>query len=250
MELIPAIDLRNGHCVRLYQGDFAAETLYSKEPAEILGRYIALGARHVHVVDLDGARDGTQGNLAVVRSLAADGRVTLQVGGGLRTRGRIEEMLDAGVERVVIGSVAVTDPAAVTGWMESLGAHRFVLAFDVRLDASGVPHLTTHGWQQQTSRTLWEAVEHYLDAGLEHVLCTDVERDGALSGPNCELYSEAVRRFPEVAWQASGGVARASDLTTLADCGVAAVISGRALLENRIPAEELRPFLPNASSRA
>ena len=250
MELIPAIDLRDGRCVRLYQGDFAAETVYSDRPRDVLQRYVDLGVRHVHVVDLDGAREGTQGNLPVVRTLAADAAVALQVGGGLRTRARVDEMLAAGAQRVVLGSLAVTEPQIVSEWIRALGARRFVLAFDVRLDTGGVPYLTTHGWQQLTQHSLWDAVEPFLDAGLEHVLCTDVERDGALAGPNCALYSEAVRRYPQIAWQASGGVAHARDLAELADCGVTAAISGRALLENRIPPEELRPFLPNASSRA
>jgi phosphoribosylformimino-5-aminoimidazole carboxamide ribotide isomerase len=121
-----------------------------------------------------------------------------------------------------------------------------VLAFDIRLDATGTPMLTTHGWLQTSEVTLWEAVERFMKAGLQHVLCTDVARDGAMTGPNCELYAEAVRRFPELQWQASGGVASASDLTALLKCGVAAVISGKAMLENRISPAEMRPFLPNA----
>jgi phosphoribosylformimino-5-aminoimidazole carboxamide ribotide isomerase len=125
-----------------------------------------------------------------------------------------------------------------------------VLAFDVRLDAAGTPMLTTHGWQQTTNVTLWSAADRFMKAGLTHILCTDVSRDGAMTGPNCELYAEAVRRFPEVKWQASGGVAAADDLHALRECGVAAVISGKAMLENTISPEELRPFLPNASSPA
>jgi phosphoribosylformimino-5-aminoimidazole carboxamide ribotide isomerase len=125
-----------------------------------------------------------------------------------------------------------------------------VLALDVRLDAADVPMLTTHGWQQTSGVVLWNAVERFLRSGLTHVLCTDVARDGALTGPNCELYAEAVRRFPELQWQASGGVATSRDLVALRDCGVAAAISGKALLENKIPSQELRPFLPNALSLA
>jgi len=121
-----------------------------------------------------------------------------------------------------------------------------VLAFDVRLDAGGTPRLTTHGWESQTEASLWDAVASYLPHGALHVLCTDVARDGALSGPNLALYAEAVRRFPTVQWQASGGVSCGADLVELAATGAAAVISGRALLENRIPAAELVPFLPSA----
>jgi len=150
------------------------------------------------------------------------------------------------VQRVVVGSVAVIRPSEVQAWMRDFDPDRVVLAFDVRLDAGGTPRLTTHGWESQTDASLWDVLETYLPHGARHVLCTDVARDGALSGPNLALYAEAVRRFPAVQWQASGGVATGSDLRALADTGVASVISGRALLEDRIPAEELVPFLPSA----
>jgi phosphoribosylformimino-5-aminoimidazole carboxamide ribotide isomerase len=248
MELIPAIDLRGGRCVRLLKGDFAAETVYSDDPANVLAGYRALGARRVHVVDLDGARDGTQPNRPAVLDLAQNGGVKLQVGGGLRTLNRIRELLDAGIDRAVVGSVAVTDPEQVMQWMYELDPRRLVLALDVRLDNSGVPRLATHGWQQTSATVLWALLDRFMNVGLTHVLCTDVGRDGALVGPNLALYSEAVRRYPELHWQASGGIAAVRDLRSLAECGVAAAISGRALLENRISPEELRPFLPNASS--
>jgi phosphoribosylformimino-5-aminoimidazole carboxamide ribotide isomerase len=250
MELIPAIDLRDGRCVRLLKGDFAAQTVYSSEPAAVLARYRALGAQHVHVVDLDAARDGALANRAIVLDLARNQAVRLQVGGGLRSVDRVREILASGVERAVIGSVAITRPEEVIAWMQELGPTRFVLALDVRMDTAGRPLLTTHGWQQTSDTVLWELIERFLKAGLEHVLCTDVSRDGALSGPNLDLYAEAVRRFPELRWQASGGIAAAADLRALRDCGVAAAISGRAMLENKISPEELRPFLPNASSPA
>jgi phosphoribosylformimino-5-aminoimidazole carboxamide ribotide isomerase len=247
MELIPAIDLQDGHCVRLLKGDFAAQTVYSDQPATVLERYRSLGARHIHVVDLDGARDGAQRNRAVIVQLASHPFVRLQVGGGLRSLDRVHALLEAGVERAVIGSVAVTAPDEVIEWMKQIDPQRIVLALDVRLDSAGVPLLATHGWQQTSTTSLWTAVERFSKAGLQHVLCTDISRDGALTGPNLELYAQAVRRFPDLQWQASGGVAAGSDLLGLQECGVAAVISGKALLENRISPEELRPFLPNAS---
>lgn len=250
MELIPAIDLSEGRCVRLFKGDFAAQTVYSDDPGAVLESYRALGAQRVHVVDLDGARDGAQPNRAAILQLAQQRDVRLQVGGGLRTIERVRALLDAGVERAVIGSIAVAAPDEVAAWSQELGADRLVLALDVRLDAAGQPLLTTHGWRQTSAATLWSAVERFARAGLQHVLCTDVARDGALAGPNFELYAEAVRRFPELQWQASGGVASARDLASLRECGVAAVISGKALLEHKINPEELRPFLPNASSPA
>lgn len=250
MELIPAIDLKAGRCVRLFQGDFNAETVYATDPGMLLDRYLAFGAGRVHVVDLDGARDGAQANRAAILALAARKDVSLQVGGGLRTWERVRQLLDAGVSRAVIGSVAVTTPEEVLRWFGLVDPDRLVLAFDIRMNDARVPMLTTHGWAQQSDTSLWDAVERYLPAGLRHVLCTDIARDGALTGPNTELYREAVRRFPGVQWQASGGVASAGDLHTLRECGAAAAISGKALLENRIPPEELKPFLPNASSPA
>ncbi len=250
MELIPAIDLKGGRCVRLLKGDFAAETVYSNDPQTVLDRYVALGAGRVHIVDLDGAKDGEQPNRQIILQLASPGRAKLQVGGGLRTLARLRSFLDAGIERAVIGSLAVTAPAEVSSWFEEVDPKRIVLALDVRIDSSGAPLLTTHGWQQTSDTVLWNAIEQYATCGLTHVLCTDISRDGALSGPNLELYADAVRRFPHIQWQASGGVASGTDLRALSEVGVAAVISGKAMLENKISPQELRPFLPNASSPA
>jgi phosphoribosylformimino-5-aminoimidazole carboxamide ribotide isomerase len=248
MQLIPAIDLKDGRCVRLLKGDFAAETVYSNDPSSVLDRYLALGAQRVHVVDLDGARDGEQPNRAIIQQLAKRDDVSLQVGGGLRSLSRVQALLALGVERAVIGSLAITAPDEVISWLADIDSQRIVLALDVRIDANGTPLLTTHGWRQTSDSQLWATVERYTKHGLAHVLCTDVSRDGALSGPNLELYAEAVRRFPNIQWQASGGVASGADLQALRECGVAAVISGKAMLENKISIEELRPFLPNASS--
>ena len=247
LRLVPAIDLRGGKCVRLYQGRFDAETVYDDDPSRVLARYRELGARYVHVVDLDGARAGSQANRPAIEHLAHHyGDVRVQVGGGIRTREVAASLLELGVARVVVGSVAVLRPAEVQRWMGEFGPDRIVLAFDVRLDEGGTPRLTTHGWESQTDSSLWDVLADYLPHGATHVLCTDVARDGALTGPNQELYTAAVRRFPGIQWQASGGVSTGADLRELATTGVAAVISGRALLEERIPAGELEPFLPSA----
>jgi phosphoribosylformimino-5-aminoimidazole carboxamide ribotide isomerase len=246
MQLLPAIDLRNGRCVRLFQGDFDAETQYSTNPVEILDRYVAFGAERVHVVDLDGAKDGSQTNHALIANFSAKKTAALQVGGGLRTLERVQTVLSLGVERAVVGSVAVSNPDEVIRWGQNVGTDKLVLAFDVRIDDKLTPFLTTHGWVNTSDVSLWTLLERYADAGFKHVLCTDIARDGALTGPNLKLYNDAVRRFPTIRWQASGGVASARDLHELRDCGVAAVISGKALLENKISAEELRPFLRNA----
>jgi phosphoribosylformimino-5-aminoimidazole carboxamide ribotide isomerase len=249
MLLMPAIDLRQGRCVRLYQGNFGAETRYEHEPHELLVRYRGLGATWLHVVDLDGAKDGVLANRSVIVALASQRAVRLQVGGGVRTAAAIDDLLRVGVERVVVGSAAVERPAEVADWIARFGAERICLALDVRIDSKG-PLVRTRGWTEGTALTLWEAIERYPTGSVKHVLCTDIERDGALSGPNVELYREARQRFPGLAWQASGGVRDAADLKALAACGVAAAVSGKALLEERITAEELRPFLPDASSPA
>lgn len=246
MQLIPAIDMKNGRCVRLFQGDFNAETVYANDPLDIYKRYLDFGAQRIHLVDLDGAKDGSQANLSIIKQMVEQHAAQLQIGGGLRSLQRVQGLLDTGVQRAVVGSVAVTAPNDVIQWSKVVGADRLVLAFDVRIDAGGTPWLTTHGWQSQSTTSLWDAVEHYSAHGFTHVLCTDIARDGALTGPNQDLYTQAVRRFPAIQWQASGGVASAADLHALRDCGVAAVISGRALLENKISLEDLQPFLPNA----
>jgi phosphoribosylformimino-5-aminoimidazole carboxamide ribotide isomerase len=246
VRLIPALDLRAGRCVRLLRGDFSLETRYDADAAELAEKYRELGADWLHVVDLDAAKGDGGGNRDLITQLAARAALKLQVGGGLRTAAAIEQLLDLGIARVVIGSAAVTAVDQVRAWLDHFGPEHLTLAFDVRLDAQGTPRVATHGWQQQSELPLWSAVERFAGSSLKHVLCTDVDRDGALTGPNLLLYREAVRRFPETHWQASGGIREARDLQALAEAGVAAAVSGKALLEDLIPVEDLQAFLPNA----
>lgn len=246
MILIPSIDLRGGRCVRLLKGDFAAETQYERDPTQLLQHYADLGAPWLHVVDLDGAKDGQLGNRELILQLVAQRRMQLQVGGGLRSSAVVTALLRDGVARAVIGSAAAEQRAEVKDWIRTHGPEAICIAADVRLDASGVPRLRTRGWVQETAVSLWELLEDFSAAGLRHVLCTDIDRDGALAGPNLELYAEAQRRFPQLAWQASGGVRDARDLAALAQLGTAAAISGKALLEGRFTRQELQPFLPAA----
>ena len=249
MLLIPAIDLAGGRCVRLRQGDFAQATTYPSSPYELLQRYETLGARWVHVVDLDGARDGKPAHQAVIAQLAVVSSLQLQVGGGIRSADVIQSLLEAGAARVVIGSAAIQRPQEVLQWLKRFGPERICLAFDVRVEPTGEPLVHTHGWTQGSNLTLWDALGPY-STHLRHVLCTDIARDGMLSRPNLDLYATALAAFPHLRWQASGGVRDAADLTALARIGLAAAISGKALLEARICHEELRPFLPDASSPA
>jgi phosphoribosylformimino-5-aminoimidazole carboxamide ribotide isomerase len=246
MRLIPAIDLKGGRCVRLMQGQFNQETRYPTDALTLLTKYQSLGADWLHVVDLDGARDGALGNRALIGQLLEARTLNIQLGGGLRNTAVVAAMLNAGVSRVVIGSIAIMDTGLVKQWLRDFGPERIALAFDVNVAAHAPPLVATHGWQLASSITLWSALEAYADHGLRHVLCTDIGRDGALSGPNLALYAEAIRRYPEIEWQASGGVRHAQDLQALAALGAAAAISGKALLEQRMTPEELRPFLPSA----
>ena len=250
MLLIPSIDLRGGQCVRLLKGDFSAETRYEYAAQQLLSHYSQLGASWLHLVDLDAARDGTLAhdnpNRSLIHKLAAQRMLSLQVGGGLRTRASLDELFALGVMRAVIGSAAVEQRDEVAQWLRDYGPERICLAFDVKLDPQSIPRLRIRGWKHETALSLWDAVASFADLGVKHVLCTDIDRDGALAGPNLALYDEALRRFPHICWQASGGISTGADLAALSAHGLPAAISGKALLEQRIPIQELRAFLPNA----
>jgi phosphoribosylformimino-5-aminoimidazole carboxamide ribotide isomerase len=245
MELIPAIDIRDGRCVRLLRGEFDQETHYELDPRELAQTYRQAGARWLHIVDLDGAASGERVNASLIAEIAAAADLSVQLGGGIRSETSLVDALDC-ADRVVIGSLAVTDPDTVASWLERFGSERIVLGLDVRLVSDGVPRVTTHGWTSDSALSLDEAIDRFRSAGLKHVLCTDVARDGALSGPNLDLYADLRRSWPEIALQASGGIRDATDLKALAAVDVAAAISGKALLEQRIRFEEIRSFLPNA----
>lgn len=246
MNIIPAIDLHNGSCVRLYQGDFAQATNYSDKPAELARQFADFGFSQLHVVDLDGAREGSQRNQDAIHAISRASDMSIQLGGGIRDRATLEQWFDAGVARCVLGSAAVTDPDRVKDWLEDFSGEQIVLALDVRIDNTGLPRLATHGWVQTSDISLWDCLDNYAGHGLRHVLCTDVGRDGALCGPNLELYGEFVRRYPEIRLQASGGVRNIEDLALAAQTGAAAAITGRALLDGRISPQELAAFQRNA----
>lgn len=243
MRIIPAIDVRQGRCVRLWQGDYTKETVYDNQPLEIARGFQELGFTSLHMVDLDGAKSGTQGNAEIVREIASGTGLSIQLGGGIRNSATIRNWLQAGVDRCVLGSIAVEGPDQVRSWIGEFGAARIVLALDVRIAENGLPWLSTHGWTRVANVTLWQCLDEFMPGGLTQILCTDISRDGAMSGPNLDLYREIVWRYPALKLQASGGVRHAADLAALRETGVQAAITGRALLEGRIGKREIEPFL-------
>lgn len=243
MKIIPAIDIKDGKCVRLLQGDFEKTTEYSSDPTEIARQFAAFAATDLHLVDLDGARFGKQMNKAIVAAIASVSNLEIQLGGGIRDAETVSNWLATGVTRCVIGSLAVTEPDTVKAWLSRFGGDKIVLALDVKLDEQKEPLLTTHGWTRDTNTSLFECIKDFMSAGLQHVLCTDVSRDGAMAGPNIELYERVLASFPDLQLQASGGVRNIDDLEKLRRIGVPAAISGRALLDGKITAEEIETFL-------
>jgi len=235
-EIIPAIDLRDGRVVRLAQGDYDRETRYGADPVELAGKYLAAGARWLHVVDLDGARAGEIRNGDTIAQLAASG-LQVQAGGGVRAEADIDRLLDAGVQRVVIGSVAVTMPEKVEKWIESYGSERLCIALDARFDGAAWT-LPVRGWTMPSAQTLDALAPRFAAAGAQHLLCTDIERDGMLSGPNFDLYAHLERLVPTLRVQASGGVRDLQDVARLRKTAAAGVILGRSLLEGRLTVQE------------
>ncbi|HEX8839917.1 MAG TPA: HisA/HisF-related TIM barrel protein [Sphingomicrobium sp.] len=232
MIIYPAMDLMGGEIVRLKQGRFEDRTNYSSTPAEALHAFAAAGAQWAHVVDLDGARARAPVQHDLIASLAGSSRLALQVGGGFRTREQVARMLDAGVRRVVIGSLAVKEPALVNAWIDEFGPDRITLSLDVRM-VGGEPMVAVSGWTEASGVSLWDVAGRFPSA--RHLLLTDIGRDGMLAGPNFQLLDEAVDRLPQLRIQASGGVSSLADLQRLRTDGA---IVGKAIWEGRIPIEE------------
>jgi phosphoribosylformimino-5-aminoimidazole carboxamide ribotide isomerase len=230
--IYPAMDLINGRVVRLKQGRFDDVTHYPAAPAEALRQFAEAGAEWAHVVDLDGARVGRPAQHELIAELAASAPLYLQVAGGFREREQLARMFDAGVARVVVGSLAVKDPQTVGGWIGEFGAERIALSLDVRL-VDGTPSVASGGWTEDSGRSLWDVASLYPDA--RHFLVTDIGRDGMLEGPNVGLYEDIARRMPDAAVQASGGISSLADVERLPTDGA---IIGRALWEGQMSLEE------------
>jgi phosphoribosylformimino-5-aminoimidazole carboxamide ribotide isomerase len=231
IQIIPAIDLLDGSCVRLLHGDFNRCKVYELDAVRLAATYSREGAEWLHVVDLAASRDGESADIRPLLRLLGNVGQSVQTGGGVRGETDIETRLEHGAERVVVGSLSVTQPERFAAWLREFGEDRLVAALDVRIDEEGTPWPRTHGWTRGSVDTLWALLDFYADKGLKHALCTDIGRDGAMSGPNLDLYREITRRYPGLSVQASGGVSGLLDLQQLSGTGVDSAITGKALLE-------------------
>lgn len=238
MQLLPAIDLLDGRCVRLLQGDFDRVTYYQRSPEQLANDYFGSNIEWLHVVDLAASRDGEHADSTALFELLSSASQLVQTGGGVRNEKDVQARLDAGAERVVVGSMAAQEPDRFRGWLEQFGPDALVAALDVQFDLTGTPLVRTNGWKKSSGKRLWDLLDVYSDTPLVHILCTDISKDGLLCGPNFSLYREICKRYPGFQVQASGGIRNIPDLVALATTGATAAISGKALLDGLFTAED------------
>jgi phosphoribosylformimino-5-aminoimidazole carboxamide ribotide isomerase len=231
---IPAIDLIEGKCVRLTQGDYATSHVYAEDPVDMARRFEDMGFTRLHLVDLDGAKSRHVVNDHVLKAITRATKLIVDFGGGVKTDDDMSRVLDAGAEMVTCGSIAVTQPDTVLGWMERYGAEHLILGADVKEGK-----ISINGWQEDSAYELMPFLQRYLDAGMMHVLCTDISRDGMLQGPATVLYGSIMKAFPHCRLIASGGVSCIEDILQLDKAGVPAVVFGKAIYEGKIDMKEL-----------
>jgi phosphoribosylformimino-5-aminoimidazole carboxamide ribotide isomerase len=238
MQIIPAIDIQAGQCVGLYQGDFTQTTVYHDDPVAVARGYAEQGIQWLHLVDLDGAQDGEALQMELILQIARQTPLNVQVGGGIRSIEVAEQLLAGGVQRVIVGSLAAFEPDKIKQWITQFGAEHIVLALDVECDEENIPYLVTHGWQQESTISLWRLLKQYEDCALRHIVCTDIEMDGTLLGSNFQLYAQCRQHYPQLQFQACGGIGKLSHLQALQELGVASAIVGKALYENQFTVAE------------
>ena len=243
--IIPAIDLIDGCVVRLHQGDYGARRDYGEDPLARLQRYQASGAKLLHIVDLTGAKDPKARQIPLLRELLGSLSIPVQTGGGIRSADDVRSLLDAGAARVVVGSAAVKRTDVVAGWMKTFGADKLVLALDVRINKAGNAEVAVSGWQENSGVLMDYLIRAFDPAGLRYVLTTDISKDGTLAGPNTALYAKLAQTFPNIDFQASGGIGSLDDIRAVSHTGAAGVIVGRALLEGKFTLEEAIECWPN-----
>lgn len=231
MQLIPSIDLLDGDVVRLRHGDFNECKRYPGGALQIANGYAEAGAEWLHLVDLAASRDGAKADQEPMLQLLSQASQRIQVGGGVRKLEDVRKRLDGGAERVVVGTICVKQTSMFTDWLKDLGPEKLVSALDVAIDEDGVPWPHAYGWTEAGDRNLWDLLDELTSQGLKHLLCTDISKDGALKGPNLQLYQQLSDRYPQLQVQASGGISGLRDLEDLKASGAASAISGKALLE-------------------
>ena len=235
IELIPAIDIINGQCVRLTKGDYDQKTVYSDSPATMAKEFERLGFRRLHVVDLDGAKSKHIVNSTVLPRITTDTQLVVDFGGGIKTDEDIEKAFAAGAAMVTVGSIAVTQPDLFIGWLEKYGADRLILGADVRHGK-----ISINGWKEDSDEDLLPFLRKYIDAGVKNVLCTEISKDGTLTGPAIDLYKQVMEAYPQLHLIASGGVSSKEDINALDAAGIPAVVFGKAIYEGRIDLRELK----------
>ena len=238
IEIIPAIDMIEGKCVRLTQGDYATRKVYNEDPLEVAKAFEDAGIRRLHVVDLDGAKAGHIVNYRVLEKLAGHTSLVIDCGGGLKQTKDVEIAFDCGAQMVTGGSIAVKDPETFTAWIACFGSERIILGADAK-----DRRIAISGWEEATDAELLPFIQKYREQGIEKVICTDISRDGMLEGPAVDLYKEILEAVPEIYLIASGGVSSIADIEKLAEANVPAVIFGKALYEGRITLKELERFV-------
>ena len=234
IELIPAIDIINGQCVRLTKGDYDQKTVYRDAPAEVAKEFEQIGFRRLHVVDLDGAKSKHIVNDTVLKGITKETNLIVDFGGGIKTDEDIEKAFAAGASMVTIGSIAVTHPNLFLGWLDKYGSERMILGADVRHGK-----ISINGWKEDSSEDLLPFLKKYVDAGVRNVLCTEISKDGTLAGPAIGLYSQIMEAYPDLHLIASGGVSSIDDIMALNDAGIPSVVFGKAIYEGRINLKEL-----------
>lgn len=234
IELIPAIDIINGQCVRLTKGDYDQKTIYRDSPSEVAKEFELLAFRRLHVVDLDGAKSKHIVNDAVLKAITTGTNLVVDFGGGIKTDEDIEKAFASGASMVTVGSIAVTEPERFMGWLRKYGAERMILGADVRNGK-----ISINGWKEDSTEDLLPFLKKYIDAGVKNVLCTEISKDGTLAGPAIDLYRRVMDAYPELHLIASGGVSSKEDIEALDQAGIPAVVFGKAIYEGRIDLREL-----------
>lgn len=237
MRIIPAIDIIDGKCVRLTQGDYAQKKIYNENPLEMARTFEEAGFKYLHLVDLDGAKAGKVVNWEVIDSITKNTKLNVDFGGGIKTDDEITKLFQAGVRQVNLGSIAVKDAARVQGWIRTHGAEKIILSADVKKEKIAIG-----GWLEDSSISVFDFIRDYLEKGIRYVTCTDISTDGMLQGPNAGLYKKLLETFPQVKLIASGGVSGVKDLEELEKINIDGVIVGKAIYEGRISLEVLKTY--------